>query len=789
MKISFDWLGDFIEITEKDNEKIKAVITANSAEVETMEKGAENLENIIVGKVEAIKKHPNADALQIATVDNGNGKVQVVCGGSNLKEGMKVAFAPIGAVVRWHGSEVMKLEKVKIRGEESHGMICASEEIGLGEMFPKKSEKEIMDLSALREEPGTPLAKALSLDDTVLDIDNHAITNRWDLFSHKGFAREFVANGLGKWKKQKTFSVPVNNNPPPIEIEVHKPSCPRYMGVYMTGLQVDESPDWLKKRLNAASIRSLNNIVDATNYVMVELGVPCHAFDLDRVKGKKWTMRRAKAGEKVTTLDGKIIPLTEEMAIFDDGNELFDFCGIMGGLNSGICEKTNRAWVHVPVYDAVTIRKGARGTGQVTDASIIYEKGVDPEAAPEALARLVELLLQVSPGAKVASRVLDVRAAEPEERTIKLTDARTERVIGCELSAKEKGKSLKDLGFEAKKIKGGFSVTIPSWRMNDVKIEDDLIEEIARIHGYDNIANVMPRMEINPPAVNKKREYEKELKEKLTAFGFNEIYTFAFLGQELLKKCGLEQNAETIEVANPISADISLMRQSLTPRLLETVAANLRFEPSFRLFELSKTYHKKEKGHAEPMALVAATVGEEFRELQGSMEALGFKTLPREPKKNPLSHPGRSAALVLRGQEVGRLFEVHPTVLKNFDIKTRVTVAEVDLQKIHDMKIERRPKYEELPKFPASVLDVSIAIPRKELAQKYGDAIAKTDKTLIADVALIDEYAGEKMEKGKRSLTFSVTYRAADRTLTEAEVNAVHQKALESLKHAGAEIR
>lgn len=790
MKISLNWLQDFIEITEKNNDKIKSVITANTAEIETMERVGGHLENIVVGKIEKLWAHPNADALKLCSVSDGKETFQVVCGGSNLREGMKVAFGRLGAVVRWHGTEVMKLEKVKIRGEESFGMICASDEIGLAEMFPKKSEKEIIDLSHLEAKPGTLLSKVLGFDDMLIDIDNHALTNRWDLFSHLGFAREFVANGLGRWKKSKAFSMPQNKSLLPIEIEVLRETCPRYMGVVLEDIKVGESPEWLKKKLTTLGIRPISNIVDVTNVVMMELGVPNHAFDLDQVRGKKWTMRKARKGEKVITLDEKTISLTEDMLVFDEGGNLFDFCGIMGGLSSGINSKTNRLWLHVPIYDPKTIRRGARLSGQVTDAAIIYEKGVDPEMAPKALERLVELFIQVSPGATVASQVLDVWSKKRGKRELNLTSARLECLVGCKISAPRVKKILNDLGFTVKQQKGGWKVNVPSWRMNDIQMENDLIEEVARIYGYDNIPFTPPARDLTPVSPSKRRVVEREVKEKLVALGFDEICTFAFLGPELLKKCGLESNDKTIEIANPISADISLMRQSLLPRTLETIEQIWRHEKQFRLFELSKTYFKEGNESRERSALIMSMVGEDFRTLQGVIEAFGLTVEHVTGKTETFAHhPGRRAVLTVRGQKVGWLYEVHPLVLKNLDIKTPVMVSELDMEKIHEMDLARRCEFKELPRFPSVMRDVSIAIPARELAARYFDLIAKTDKTLIRDIDLIDEYTGEKVEQSHRALTYSITYRADDRTLTEEEVNVIHGNVITTLKNNGAMVR
>ncbi len=800
MKISLDWLGDFIDITEKDNQKIKDIITERSAEIETMESQGDHLDNIVVGKVIEISKHPNADSLQLCMVNDGQENIQVVCGGSNLKEGMLCAFAKIGAVVKGGGGEVMKMTKAKIRGEESFGMICASEEVGLSEMFPQKSEHEIVDLSHLNLKVGQPLAKALKLDDVVLDIDNHAITNRSDLFSHRGFAREFVANYLGKWKKGVTMvwegyvseKLPKSSSPAPVELKIEdKDACSHYMGVYITGIEVKESPEWMKKRLIACGVNPISNMVDITNYVMLELGMPLHAFDLDQIKGKKWVMRKAKKGEKMVTLDEQQHELNGGEVVLDDGNELFDLCGIMGSFLSGIKSNTNQVWLHSPVFNPTLVRQGMRGLGHVSEAAIIYEKGVDPELAGDGLYRAMELILELCPNAKVSSKVMDLRGKPKEQREIKLSLANTNRLIGVDIKPIEIEKILNDLGFEANKSKDGFKVQIPTYRNNDVKMEADLIEEIARIYGFNNIPYKSPVKAIDPVSPSKDRRFMREVKESLTAQGFDEIYSFAFLGPELLEKCGMEVTDEIVEIENPMSADMSLMRTSLLPRMLDTIASNLRYKTSFKLFEQSNVYYREsETKHLEKPVLIMASVNEDFRILQGAVEALGVQVLPlRSKDKNPVLHPGRVGELVVRGQVVGHIYEVHPQIRKNFDIKPRVTVAEIDLQAIMDMNIDTRRKYQELAKYPSVQLDVSMVIPKRNLARDYFVTIQKTDQKLISGVELIDEYTGDKIAADKRGLTYSITYQAADRTLKDAEVEAVHKQVLERLKKGGAEIR
>jgi len=333
-------------------------------------------------------------------------------------------------------------------------------------------------------------------------------------------------------------------------------------------------------------------------------------------------------------------------------------------------------------------------------------------------------------------------------------------------------------------------VSIPSFRLGDIKREADLIEEIARIHGYNNIESISPITEIKPVHLNKQREFAKNIKNKLTGFGFSEIYTFAFLGPDLIKKSGMKVDKSIIEITNPISSDMSLMRQSMLPRTLEVIASNSRYKDSFSIFELNKTYIKTGENHTEDTKLIIATVNNDFRTLQGVIEDLDFTvSKPRNKENNAFIHPGRTADLIVRGQKIGDLYELHPQIAKNFDIKSRVTIAEINLEKIYAMNIDHHPKYTEITKFPSVKLDISILITKKNSAGDYFKIIEKTNKTLISNIELIDEYTGDKIDADKRSITFSITYQAADRTLTDKEVDEIHQKVIENLKKKGVEIR
>ncbi|MBN2096141.1 phenylalanine--tRNA ligase subunit beta, partial [Candidatus Peregrinibacteria bacterium] len=503
---------------------------------------------------------------------------------------------------------------------------------------------------------------------------------------------------------------------------------------------------------------------------------------------KEWVMRASKKGEKVITLDEEEVELIDGVTILDDGHEIFDLCGIMGGLHSGINQKTKRVLLHAPVYNPSLTRRAVRSLNVISDAAIIYEKGVDNKLAGEGLARCVELISGLCPDAKVASEVIEFKNYKSENRVIKLRHKQIERLVGATIPDKTTNKILTDLGFSLKKTKEGFDVTVPSWRLGDVRMEADVIEEIARIYSYDKIPFTMPQSDITPILTNKRRALEKQIKEELVAFGFNEICTFSFLGPDLLKKCGMKSDKESVVVANPISNDLSVMRQSLLPWTLEMIADNLRYQKTFRLFEISRTYHKKGEDVEEPTQLIMASVGEDFRALQGVLEAVGLG-LKATKSCSAHQHPGRLADLFFGGKNVGQMYELHPQIAKNFGLKITVVIAEVDLEAIHEMKIDQRPTFKELPKYPAIQLDVSILIPKKEPAEKYSDAIGKTDKTLVKSIELTDEYQGENIGKDKRSLTYSITYRSDKETLTDDQVNSIHQKVLANLKSAGAVIR
>ncbi|MEK7189363.1 MAG: phenylalanine--tRNA ligase subunit beta, partial [Patescibacteria group bacterium] len=573
----------------------------------------------------------NADKLKVCEVDVGQEKLSVVCGGSNVKEGMLVALAKIGAKVRWHGEgELVELKPIAIRGVDSQGMICASTEIGLGEMFPLKEEKEILDLSGRRLKIGASLAEALSLDDAILEIDNKSLSHRPDLWGHYGIAREIGAlfktklkeYSVGKFKKGSGFD---------LRVKVIEPKlCPRYMAVGIDGVEVGESPAWLKQRLLAVGLRPINNIVDITNFVMLDLGQPMHAFDaarfschserseesLSSMKGKRSfglrpqddiviIVRKAKDGEEFITLDGENCKLDSSMLVIADDKQAIALAGVIGGEASGVNENTKTIIFESANFDAASIRQTSIKLGLRTESSARFEKGLDPSLCELALRKAVELVLEICPGAKAVSSMIDEAHWHLNRGTIELSMEFLRNKLGVEIKQKEVAEILANLGFgvKAKKLvleryRGNvLLVAVPSWRAGkDIVLVEDLVEEIARIYGFVNIPSQLPIFSIAPPEENKLRNLERRAIETLIKeLGYTEIYNYSFVSAEQVKNLG-DDLSKYIELDNPLSKEKPFLRRHLLPNLLENIKNNLENYNELKTFEIGKVFSAEDTG-------------------------------------------------------------------------------------------------------------------------------------------------------------------------------------------------
>ncbi|OGG87199.1 phenylalanine--tRNA ligase subunit beta [Candidatus Kuenenbacteria bacterium RIFCSPHIGHO2_02_FULL_39_13] len=814
MLLSLNLLKKYVDLPpEVSPQAVAEKLTMATVEVEKVIELGKELDKVVVGKVKNLAKHPQADKLSLVLVDIGTKEVvKVVCGGTNLKQGMLVAFAKVGAMVKWHGEgELVKLEATKIRGEQSFGMICSANEIGLFQMFPHK-EFEIMDLSNLKLKVGQPLAKALGLDGIVFDIDNKSLTNRPDLWSHFGIARELSAIYKVHLKGYDFESQPdiVANQSQDLRVEIKdKKLCPRYLACLIENVKVGESPQWLKKELPAIGHSVINNIVDVTNYVMEEVGQPLHAFDLallgqklqdtrNNKQGTRIIVRRAKKGEKLVLLDESELELDDEMLIIADSKKPIALAGIMGGKDSGINENTASIILEAANFEAVNNRKTEQKLNARTDASQRFEKSLDANLAAVGMRRAIKLIKELIPAAKV-SPIVEAGNWQEEKIVIKVSHNFLEKRIGKQLEKNNVLGILNRLGFEIDEHKGIYSITVPSWRATgDVSIPEDIVEEVARIYGYDNFGEREELVELTAAKYQYKYDLENKVKNYLSiGCGMSEVFNYPWLDEKLMGSLGLKGE---IEIANPPAAELGFLQTSLVPNLIKNIKDNLRFLDNFKIFELARVYTAKmekwDKKMADSLpyqpkmlagAVVAGKDTQVFLELKGILENFqfpisNFQTNPKSQIPNFIDSV-RCLELVIGGDVIGWLGEVDYNKL-NFSARggpafgwknKKVAMFEIDWEKFLQIKRAEK-KYQSLPQYPAIERDISIEVGWQV---KWADIIReiwKIGETLINKIEFLSEYPLNE----KKSLAFRIVYQT-DRTLTDIEVEQIEQKIIKLL--------
>ncbi|MBI2990459.1 MAG: phenylalanine--tRNA ligase subunit beta [Candidatus Magasanikbacteria bacterium] len=807
MLISKKWLQDFVQIPDKfSSEELKDLLSTRVVELDGVQEQGLFLKDVVLGKIKDIMGHPNADKLKICKVFDGKDTQQVVCGGSNIQKGMLVAFARIGAKVKWHGEgDLVELKKVSIRGEESNGMICASDEIGLLELFPKHEEKDILDLSHLSASLGTGLAEALELDDLIFTIDNKSLSSRPDLWGHYGVAREIAALLGLTLNKLKTPDIQ--------EDRVYKLSakikdknvCSRYTGVVVGGISIGPSPEWMQKRLRSIGQRPINNIVDITNYVMFELAQPTHAFDIEKLamnnKHIQMMVRQAQKGETCRTLDGVERQLTEDMFVISDGEKPVALGGIMGCQNTQVSEKTSAVLFESANFDAVTVRKTSQKLGFRTEGSARWEKSQDPANAESGLRRLVELTLQICPGSRVLSSVTDSGSVALPQGPLDLSMEFLQKKIGVEIDKKQVMDILTRLGFLIKEKKDHLLVNIPSWRATkDISIPEDLVEEVARVYGYENIPTSMPRFAITPGLGNPLRELEHKIKE-LLAFeqGYTEVYNYSFESPEWLDSLG-EDRSLHLELKNPVAKDRPLIRRHLLPNLLQSVEANLHRYDEVKMFEIGRVFHKEKQGEETGLGdrsclpkqetflgvLYAKKGNEEpyhelLRALDGLFERLGVKaSVERVRPELAFIHPGRGGEIKQGDTVFGHIGELHPLVQNAVGMLARVAMAEIHLDKLVS-SLGDSSRYEPLPLYPEVERDIAFLVGREVQHADIIKAINSADP-LIREIILFDIYQGQEIEKGKKSMAYRLVYRSDEKTLETKDVDMAQTKVFQLLQ-------
>lgn len=790
--LSYQWLKEYVA-TKKQPRELAKLLSLHSMSVERVLPEVDLLsDKIVLGEILEINAHPNADRLKLAVVSTGNEKFNVVCGAPNIKPGMKIAFAKSGAMVRWHGEgDPVELKPAKVRGVESFGMICDDSEIGLAKEL---NNAGVTDYSYVKAKVGTPMAEALKLDDTIMDTE--ITTNRIDAASAIGMAREVAAMTGEKFSDVKLKAPKLKGQKLPLKVTIDdSEKCLGFHAVVLADAKVGSSSEWLKRRLRAAGHSSFNNVVDITNYVMRELGQPLHAFDYNKIDGGHLIVRAAKKDEKLKTLDGKEETLQPFMAVVADKNQAQAIAGVMGGDAAKITEETTTILLEAASWNPATVRKTMKKLDKFSDAGGYFNKGVSPQMAPIALQRAIELICEVT-GARVASPVVSKGMKAYKPTTVKMQIANAERVIGAKLKEAQVKKWLDALGFEPKIAKGVVTCKVPHWRQTDVTIEEDIIEEVARMYGYQNIENALPSGAMPTPEINPEIEYTDKLKNTMKGAGYTELYTYSMVSESLLKLSRRQVDA-AIKLLNPLDADHMYMRTRLLPNLLEIAAQNQGVVAEQRMFEITNVYtpvkpNELPDEHLEMAGVVVAGDAEDaFREVKGvvlnALKVLGLdKAVQWESGQTDLTKPNESLVLTIGKQVIGTVGVVRSDVALAVGLKKTAVAFELAIRDLINMA-ETEIQYQPIPKFPAVELDLSITVEGNTPWGKVESAAVKAGEPLLRHIELFDIY---DHDDGKKSFGFHLEYRHDDRTLEMKEVEAVQEQVIKALeKEVGAKLR
>ncbi len=820
-------------------QKLAAELSLRGAGVERIEYLSESLAHMYVGTVLELKKHPNADKLQLVKVDLGKKTIELVCGGTNLYKGMSVVVALVGAKVRWHGEgELTTLETAEIRGVKSEGMICAANEIGLAAAFPH-AEREVMNLTDKKLKAGMPLSVALDLDHPVLDIE--VTTNRPDLLGAIGLAREVATVTGSKFPpkacpllqakrcrradlSQRLISPSAEaraeklkiKNSLPLKVSVSDSKlCQRYQAVVMRNVQVKPSPWWLQKRLITAGIRPINNIVDITNYVLLLTAQPMHAFDYEKLNGHEIIVRTAKNGEKIEALDGNTYNLKDNMLVIADSKKSAAVAGVMGGQDSAIDSKTATIVFESANFDAVSIRKTSQALNLRSDSSLRFEKGLSTFGTAEALALAVELAEELA-NAEVASKAFDVKRGAYVSKKYSFPLAGFASYLGVTLKNAEIKKILVSLGFGVKMTAATLTATVPWWRDHDIEDGRDLVEEVARIYGYTRLPSTLP-VGAPPMSSNDKTFYFEDLvKDYLRGAGFTELYTYSFISEQMLRNTDWNPK-DCLKVFNPLSDDFVYMRPSLVPGMLKAIAENQEEQKNSNFFELSKTYFKQENQLPKELTTLTCAVYVEdndlpyfysgvngFYKLKGMLNNLFEKfglqvsennsgehlTFEHWGRKYPdQHHPARTIQFKIGDQHLGWAGQIFSGIQKKFLIERQVFICELNFEVFSSHMTTDKNGYQKVSRFPSVKRDISFFVDGKAEHKEIYDIIQRTSSLLIK-TELIDVYKGKNVPQGKLNLTYRLLFNAQDRTLVASEVDAVLEKISLALKEKfKAEIR
>lgn len=792
MKAPVEWLKDYVHI-DLDAKKLGDALTLSGSKVEEVITSGDEIQKVVTGKILKIEPHPDAEKLVVCQIEVGQeSPIQIVTGANNMKQNDIVPVA-------LHGSSLpggLKIKKGKLRGIPSNGMMCSEEELGLAE------EGTAHGLMILPEDTsvGKDIKEVLNLDKAVIDFE--ITSNRPDCLSVIGIARETAATLNTKYKMPELNYTckckdNINNE---IKVEIKDSLCRRYMARGVKNVKIEKSPAWLEERLLQAGVRPINNIVDITNFVMLELGQPMHAYDKRDITSGSIVVERAEGNEKFTTLDEAQRDLTSDILTIKDGENIVALAGIMGGLNSEVKEDTSEIIFEAANFDGTNIRVSSQKLNIRTEASGRFEKDLDPNLVEVAMNRACNLIEQLGAG-EVMEGTIDIYDNPVKEHSVEVDANWINSFLGLKLSKEDMKSYLDRLELSTEIDQDKLIINVPTFR-TDINIREDVAEEIVRIYGYNNV----PSTDLKVSSVRTGRYRNQIIKDialdTLLACGLNEAITYSFVSPKVFDKILLPENSilrKAVAIRNPLGEDYSIMRTTTVPSVMEALARNYsRNNEIVRLFEIGKVYIPAEEADKIPEEKNIITIGlygdADYLDLKGVVEniteTLGIKNVSYEREsENPSFHPGKTAKVTVKNKVIGTLGEIHPDVSENYGVDTACYIAEIDFDFIVENAVIER-KYKPLPKFPAVTRDMALILDENILVQSIEDIISKKGGNIVESFKLFDIYKGAQIEEGKKSVAYSITYRSEHKTLTDKEVDKAHGKILSTLEHLlGAQLR
>lgn len=785
MRVSLNWLKDYADINVEPK-KYADLMTMSGTKVETIEYVGDELENIFIGQILEILPHPDAEKLVITKVNVGQQEpLQIVTGANNISVGDIIPVAVEGAKL----PNGVKIKKGKLRGVDSFGMLCSCEELGIDSKYVE--EKSQNGIYILNDEfkVGDNAIEAMGLRDVIIEFELTA--NRPDCRAFIGIAKETAATLDTEFRLPSKEISEAMEGKVSVAVEVEdKALCPRFMAKEIRNVKIQPSPFWLRQRLISYGLRPINNIVDITNYVMIEYGQPLHAYDLNKLTTKKIVVRRAKDGEQITTLDDKEYKLDKETLLITDGEKPIGIAGVMGGANTEVDENTSTILLEAANFDADCVRLTSRRLGIRTDASSAFEKGIDILRPQDAIERACHLIEMIGAG-EIVNDTVDVYVNDFKNTVIPTKISYINRILGEDIPASSIESILKKLLFKVKIEGDDLELIVPPERM-DMTIREDIVEEIARIYGYNNISSKPIYASVTQAHKSPERKFEDRIKHLSRSNGLTEITTYSFVSPMTLEKSKIqgEKYHRLLRLINPLGEETSVMRTTLIPSMLEVISLNLaRKNEALTAFEYGNTFFD-EGGELpnEKRSMVAGIYGdgEDFftakARLEGILNGIGIHDARYQVQsENAMYHPTRCADVYLQDRLVATIGEVHPFVLEEFDIKKRAYVFELYIQELmasSDLNVHYNP----IPKYPAIAKDIALVVNKSKQVGELANIIKKYGKKNLESVELFDIYEGEQVGENKKSVAFALVFRAKDRTLTDEEINKVLEKILNQLK-------